>query len=72
MTHVLVLSAKVRRSEWLWQTLDIGNMFGLTFGFKNSLGNKINKKNFNSPYFYPPTREKFAPPYTSSDLAQIS
>ena len=36
MTHVLVLSAKGRRNEWLWQTLDIGNMFGPTFGFQNS------------------------------------
>ena len=36
MTRVVVSSAKVRRNEWLWQTLDIGNMFGATFGFKNS------------------------------------
>jgi hypothetical protein len=36
MTHVLVLSAKVRRNEWLWQTLDIGNMFKPTFYFKYS------------------------------------
>ena len=36
MTHVLVLSAKVRRNEKLiWQSLDIGNMFGPTPGFKN-------------------------------------
>ena len=36
MTHVLVLSAEMRRNqwlnEWLWQTLDIDNMFGPTFG----------------------------------------
>ena len=34
MTHVMVLSAKVRRNERLWQTVDIGNMCGLNFGFK--------------------------------------
>ena len=34
MTHVLILSAKGRRNEWLWQTLDIGNMFGPTFDFR--------------------------------------
>jgi hypothetical protein len=32
IAHVLVLSAKVRRDEWLnerlWQTLDIADMFG--------------------------------------------
>ena len=26
---------KVRRNEWSWQTVDIGNMFGPTFCFKN-------------------------------------
>ena len=36
MTHVIVLSAKVRRNEWLWQILDIGNMFGSTYSFENS------------------------------------
>ena len=36
MTYVLVLSVKVRRNEWLWQTLDVGNMFVPTFGFKTS------------------------------------
>ena len=36
MTHILVLSAKVRENEHLWQTLDIGNMFEPTFGFKTS------------------------------------
>ena len=36
MTHVLVLSVKVRRNKRLWRTLGIGDMFGLTFGFKNS------------------------------------
>ena len=34
----LVLNAKVRRNlsqdEWLWQTLEVGNVFGPTFGFK--------------------------------------
>ena len=33
---LMVLSAKVRRKEQLWHTLDIGNIFGPTFGFKNS------------------------------------
>jgi hypothetical protein len=36
----MVLCAKIRRissqNEQLWQTLDIGNVFGPTFGFKNS------------------------------------
>ena len=36
MTHAMVLSAKVRRNEQLWHTLDIGGMCGPTFGFKNS------------------------------------
>ena len=36
MTHVLVLSAIVRRIERSWQILNIGDTFGLTFGFKNS------------------------------------
>ena len=36
MTHVMVLSAKVRRNEQLWQTLNITNVFGSTFGFINS------------------------------------
>ena len=40
MTHILVLGAKVRRNERLkWAImaiLDIGNMFGPTFGLKNS------------------------------------
>jgi hypothetical protein len=34
VTSVLVLRVKVRRNEPLWQTLDIGNMFGPTFDFK--------------------------------------
>ena len=36
----MVLSANVTRNEWLWQTLDIGNMFG------PSLASKIHN-NFN-------------------------
>ena len=36
MTHVQVLSAKVRKNEWLLHNLDIGNMFGPTFGFQQS------------------------------------
>lgn len=55
VTYVLVLSAKVRRNEllneWLWHTLDIGNMFGPTFGFikviitQVTLRNKVTKTN---------------------------
>ena len=36
MTHVLVLSAKARINKGLCHTLDIDNVFGPTFGFKNS------------------------------------
>ena len=36
MTHVLDLSAKMRRNEQLQHTLNIGNMFKPTFDFKNS------------------------------------
>ena len=36
MIHVMVLNAKVRRHEQLWLTMNIGNIFGSTFGFKNS------------------------------------
>ena len=35
MILVPVLSAKVGRNEQIRETLDIGNMFGPTFGFKN-------------------------------------
>ena len=34
MIYVMALSAKVRRNERLWHILDIGNIFGPTFGFK--------------------------------------
>ena len=34
MTHVPSLSAKVRRNERLWHTLDTGNMLGPNFDFK--------------------------------------
>ena len=36
MTYIPAWSAKVRRNERLWQTLDIDNMLGPTFDFKNS------------------------------------
>jgi hypothetical protein len=36
MNGVVVLSAKVRRNELFWQTLDIGNTFKPTFGSKKS------------------------------------
>ena len=62
MTHVLVLSAKVRRIEHLWQTLDIDNMFESTFGFKNSQEFHSKEKDYQifcSPLdFYLPTWEK--------------
>ena len=35
MTHVTYLSVKVRTNEHLCHNIDIGNMFGPTFGFKN-------------------------------------
>ena len=46
MKYVMILSPKMRRNEWLWRILDIGNMFRPTFGFKNNfnLRNKITKK----------------------------
>lgn len=36
MTHVMDFSAKVRRNEQLWQTLDIESMFEPTSGLENS------------------------------------
>ena len=36
----------------------------------SNLRNKHTQKNYNPPHFYLPTREKFAPPYISPDLAQ--
>lgn len=40
MTHVPISSAKVRRNssptEWLWQTLDMSNVFMPKFGLKKS------------------------------------
>jgi hypothetical protein len=49
MAHVLVSSAKVRRIEQSWQTLDIGNMLRPTLDFNYSQqfqfeGKKITKK----------------------------
>ena len=41
MTHVMVLSAKVRRKGRLWYTLDIDNMFGPTFNSILDFKNKI-------------------------------
>ena len=41
MTHVMVLSAKVRRKGRLWYTLDIDNMFGPTFNSNLDFKNKI-------------------------------
>ena len=60
MTHVLVLSAKVRTNERLWQTLDIGNMFGHAFGLKNSKGLHSKEQDY----------RKICTTYTSLDLAQ--
>ena len=48
MTHVLVLSAKVRRNEWLWHTLDIVVCSGELLAWKIqkdfNLRNKITEK----------------------------
>jgi hypothetical protein len=46
MTHVMVLSVKVRRNERLTKAVmaDIGNMFGLTFGFKIHSNFNLRKK----------------------------
>jgi hypothetical protein len=46
MTHVMVLSVKVRRNERLKKAVmaDIGNMFGLTFGFKIHSNFNLRKK----------------------------
>ena len=48
MTHLLVLSAKVRRNDLLWHALDISNVFGPTSSFKHSqtfnMRNKITKQ----------------------------
>ncbi len=69
MTHVMSLSAKMRRNERLWQTLDIGNMFKPTFGFKKSqLNNEITKKNSSPLHFYFPRQDTPTPPYTSPCL----
>ena len=73
----LVLSAKMRRkssqNKGLWQTLDNGNVLGLTFSFKNSQQFQFKKQkilnNINTLDFYLPTWEKIAPPYTSPDQA---
>jgi hypothetical protein len=68
----------VRRNSspnyWLWHTLNIGNVFGPTFGFKIHSNfnprNKVIKKNavLMIPIF--PHGKKIAPPYTSPYLAQ--
>jgi hypothetical protein len=63
MTHVMVLSVKVRRSERLRQTLGNGNTFKIHINFNSR--NKITKKIYNPHGFYLPTWEKFVPPYTS-------
>lgn len=74
MTHVLDLSVEVRRSEQLWQILDIGKVSRPTFGFKShnnfNVRNENTKKNCNFPNFYLPTHVRFAPPYTYPELVQ--
>ena len=35
-TPAMVLSPEVRRNEWFWQILNIGNVFRAAFGFRNS------------------------------------
>ena len=75
MTHVLGLSAKVRRNEQLWQTLDICNIFGPNFWFQKFIvisfqGKKIYQLILNPRNFNLPTRNTFALPYTSPDLVK--
>ena len=73
-----VSSAKVRRissqNEQSWQTLDIGNVFKPTSGFKNSQFFQFKKQIYQilcgPPDFNLPTWVKIAPPYTSIDLVQ--
>ena len=54
--------------------VDIGNMFAPTFGFKIhsnfKIRNKITEIFAILLIFYFPTRENFAPPYTSPNMAQ--
>ena len=71
MIRVLVLSAKVRRNERLWHTLDIGNMFRSTSGLKifNSRNKFIEQSTilFISIILH---MNSFALPSTSLELAQ--
>ena len=59
----------------LRQTLDITNIVRTNF-LTSKIHNNFNVRkqitNFfcSPPYFYLPTRDKFAPPFTSQDLAQ--
>ena len=61
-------------NERLWWTLDTGNMFGPTVGFKIhtnfNLKNKMIKICTILMIFYLPTWGSSAPPYTSPNLAQ--
>ena len=64
MTHVMLMSAKVRRKEWLWETIDIRYVFGPTFCFNIHnhfiLRNETTKKIAIFLNFYLATRDKFA------------
>jgi hypothetical protein len=72
MTHVLGDDPSEEElsglNEWLWKTLNFGIMFGQLLVSKTQNNFKIRNKIY-SPYLYLTTREKFAPLYTSPDLA---
>ena len=64
-----VLRAIMGRNEPFWLTLDVGNLFGPTIGFKISkkiyLSHKTTQKICSPPDLYLPTKNCFlAPPYT--------
>jgi hypothetical protein len=49
MTYVLILNAKLREeNERSEQTLDIGNMFKPTFGFKNSQTFQVKQQSYSN------------------------
>lgn len=73
MTYAMAFSAKVRKNEQLWHTIDICNMFGPTFGFENhnnfNVRNKITDKNCSPREFYLHTHGIYAPSYTTPNHA---
>jgi hypothetical protein len=72
MTHILEDDANEEEwsglNEWLWKTLNFGIMFGQLLVSNTHNNFKVRNKIY-SPCFYLTTREKFAPLYTSPDLA---